>query len=416
MAIDTPPIYSGITYNSAFFPDNATGFTQAQANALYLRKTFPDTATALETFNGMLNYGQITIQDSVADNARMTLKADTGNAEILLDNGSNSTYLNVLGLQATTGSTLNVCTTSNIPLNVGTGTRSTAVVHHYSDGDNAIVGANVHLNNGVSNLSNTAIHNGANSVGAVNIATGTGASTAISIGTNGATATANRIRIGSTTRQTYLDSDSLNMGTNGLTASGAISIATGTNTAGAQVSIGSTSLTALNLKAGQTNLETTTLNLNSNGTGNTLIGTAGGSNSITINRPLTVGYSPSFTSTQIGYSGTASASGTHVNGVNNVYQVPALVGVYIMYCQSYVAASSFVGVTSYNFEMGYYGGSVIARSYLAGTSLNYNNNQQTLTMVYTSSAQQCYGAINLSYASYTGSPIWGLNFYYTRIA
>jgi hypothetical protein len=46
----------------------------------------------------------------------------------------------------------------------------------------------------------------------------------------------------------------------------------------------------VNIKGGQTNLETTTLNLNTTGTGNTLIGTSGGSNSITFNRPLTPAY------------------------------------------------------------------------------------------------------------------------------
>lgn len=59
----------------------------------------------------------------------------------------------------------------------------------------------------------------------------------------------------------------------------------------------------MNIKGVQTNLETTTLNLNTTGAGNTLIGTSGGSNSITINRPLTVGYNPSaITAGQIGYS------------------------------------------------------------------------------------------------------------------
>lgn len=52
MSIDNPPIYSGITYNSAFFVEDTGGLSQAQANALYLRKTVPDTATAEETFSG----------------------------------------------------------------------------------------------------------------------------------------------------------------------------------------------------------------------------------------------------------------------------------------------------------------------------------------------------------------------------
>ena len=66
---------------------------------------------------------------------------------------------------------------------------------------------------------------------------------------------------------------------------------TSAKTTNSKVSIGSTSLSAVNIKGVQTNLETTTLNLNTNGTGNTLIGTSGGSNNITINRPLTPAYS-----------------------------------------------------------------------------------------------------------------------------
>jgi hypothetical protein len=183
MSIDTPPVYFSIQYNSAFFPDaNTTGLSEAQANTLYLRKTFPDTATALETFNGITNIGQINIVDSPAVNTQLTLKADAGSAEIILDNGFNTVVLNHLGLEATQVSSLDVGTTINLPLSVGTGTRSTAVVHHYSDGDNAVAGANVHLNNGTNNLSNTGIHNGANSGGAVNIATGSGSTTATTIG------------------------------------------------------------------------------------------------------------------------------------------------------------------------------------------------------------------------------------------
>jgi hypothetical protein len=182
---------------------------------------------------------------------------------------------------------------------VGTGTRSTVVVHNYSDGDNCIAGSNVHFNNGTNNLSNTNIHNGAGSGGLVQIGTGATSTTAVSIATRGASST-NAVRIGNVSNTTYLDSDTIAMGVLGLTGSGAISIATGTNTAGAQVSIGSTSLSALNLKGGQTNLETTTLNLNTNGVGNTLIGTSGGSNSITFNRPLTIGYTSAPSTSQIG--------------------------------------------------------------------------------------------------------------------
>ena len=49
-----PPSYSftGINFNSEFFTTPTTGLTETQANAIYLWKTTPDTASALETFTG----------------------------------------------------------------------------------------------------------------------------------------------------------------------------------------------------------------------------------------------------------------------------------------------------------------------------------------------------------------------------
>ena len=46
------PYFSGITYNSSFFSSSSSGLTQSQANALYLKKTVSDIATASETFSG----------------------------------------------------------------------------------------------------------------------------------------------------------------------------------------------------------------------------------------------------------------------------------------------------------------------------------------------------------------------------
>jgi hypothetical protein len=406
------PYYDGIAYNSAFFETSGTGLTVSQANAKYLQKTISDTATALETFNGITNIGTMNIIDSPFVNTQLTLKADSGNAEVVCDNGFNSVYMNALGIYATPSSTLtiasgstattingatiainaqptvlnqmvikntataatstislnpaanypfismfntvdtlsfyvnpttvssdiqvlgnktlNIATTgSNVDLNVGTGARTSAVIHNYSDGNNAVAGSNVHFNNGTSNLSNTNIHNGASSGGIVNIGNGSSATTGVAIGTRGLS-TANAVRIGNVSNVTYLDSDTITMGALGLTGSGSISLANGTNAAGAQVSIGSTSLTAVNIKGGQTNLETTTLNLNTNGVGNTLIGTSGGSNSITINRPLTIGYIPSaLVAGQIGY--TYSPTVTWTNSIDTQIASQSLpAGVYMV--------------------------------------------------------------------------------------
>jgi hypothetical protein len=383
MAIDNPPLYSGITYNSAFFVEDTGGLSQAQANALYLRKTFPDTATALETFNSgvatasvsstssstnmtigsnlapsqtltlgstgttTINNGTLQSQTIVAVTpaSNMTIGATSsaginiGNAGVSTTNLYGTVQAGTIDAFTTTGTlnlgqnlvggTLNVATGSNNDVNVGIGNRTIAVVHNYSDGNNAVAGSNVHLNNGTSNLSNTNIHNGASSAGTVNIGNGASSTTAVSIATRGTTST-NAVRIGNVSNFTYLDSDTIAMGALGLTGSGAISIATGTNTAGAQVTIGSTSLTAVNIKGVQTNLETTTLNLNTNGTGNTLIGTSGGSNSITINRPLTPAYNPStLVAGQIGYTYSPTVTWTNLGDTTIASQsIPA--GVYMV--------------------------------------------------------------------------------------
>ena len=54
--------FSGIDYNSSFFnkvKTSSSGLTQTQANALYLQKTVPDTATSLETFSAGINTDNI---------------------------------------------------------------------------------------------------------------------------------------------------------------------------------------------------------------------------------------------------------------------------------------------------------------------------------------------------------------------
>jgi hypothetical protein len=57
-AVD-PPTYDSTTYNPEFFATSTSGITIAQADALFLQKTTPDTASALETFNGGIVTGSI---------------------------------------------------------------------------------------------------------------------------------------------------------------------------------------------------------------------------------------------------------------------------------------------------------------------------------------------------------------------
>jgi hypothetical protein len=138
MAIDTPPVYQNIQYNSQFFPDNsATGLNESQANALYLRKTFPDTATALETFNSGIKVNTI---DPIATGGTIQIGhgAITNNVEIASET-------------------------------------SRSVVLHLGDGDTSSGG--IHLGNGNGSSNNINILNGnyttLQTAGTVNILTGT---------------------------------------------------------------------------------------------------------------------------------------------------------------------------------------------------------------------------------------------------
>ena len=62
-AFPPPNVYfNGIIYDSDYFTQSSSGsgLTKTQANALYLRKTVTDTATALETFNSGIKTNTIT--------------------------------------------------------------------------------------------------------------------------------------------------------------------------------------------------------------------------------------------------------------------------------------------------------------------------------------------------------------------
>ena len=143
------PYYIGIAYNSAFFTTKSgSGLSEATANTLYLRKTTTDTVTALETFNGITNYGTVTVADSSELNTQITLTSTPGSCDITLNNGLNIVGISASGIGTTVDGTLGIGTENNITLNSGTGTRAVAVVYHYSDTDNAVAGANIDLNNG----------------------------------------------------------------------------------------------------------------------------------------------------------------------------------------------------------------------------------------------------------------------------
>jgi hypothetical protein len=73
-----PPDYyfDGVNFNPAFYANDTGGFTEAQANALYLKKTVADTATALETFNAGIKTNSI----ALVSGTTLTLPASTTTA------------------------------------------------------------------------------------------------------------------------------------------------------------------------------------------------------------------------------------------------------------------------------------------------------------------------------------------------
>jgi len=80
MASYTPPTeLLPIFDNSVFIHDTGTGLTQTQADALYLKKTVADTATALETFSAGIRTNDI---NPISTTGRMTIGTVNGADQI----------------------------------------------------------------------------------------------------------------------------------------------------------------------------------------------------------------------------------------------------------------------------------------------------------------------------------------------
>ena len=138
MSASSAPTYyfSGISFNSAFYiPTSTTGITVSQANLLYLQKTTPDTASAVETFSGGIVTGVIDSPGSIipinigtsngAPNVIGTTSSQTtiyGTA--VINNTLNSS--NILPL--TSGGAFSMCS-NNGTLNIATGALRTQPIN-----------------------------------------------------------------------------------------------------------------------------------------------------------------------------------------------------------------------------------------------------------------------------------------------
>ena len=179
-----PPSYTftGINFNSGFFTTPTTGLTETQANAIYLRKTTPDTASALETFSAGIKTGNIdtasigtlslgtAVATSISIGQIGVQTSINGNLGVDGNMQSNTIYAQ----NPTDSINLFDTTTSG---NIYFGVNSTASVVrttgtiHIGDGNSASGG--IHIGNGVSASNNVNILNGATSTGSVNIGNNT---------------------------------------------------------------------------------------------------------------------------------------------------------------------------------------------------------------------------------------------------
>jgi len=150
MASYTPPIEQLPIFDNAVFNsvNGSTILTVSAANLLYLRKTYADTATALETFNAGIAVN--TIQP-------------TATATTMLINSTMTSGDMYIG--------------SNVAANnVRTG------IIHIGDSNAIASGGAVHINNGTTNTSTTQIMNGLTTSGNLNLMTGGSCSGSINIG------------------------------------------------------------------------------------------------------------------------------------------------------------------------------------------------------------------------------------------
>ncbi len=230
MSAVNPPTYDTTTYNPAFFTTEDTGLTIAQANALFLQKTTPDTASALETFNGGIITGSI-------------------------DRNS-------------TSNTLTLYPSMGLTQNMGIGTPAsiwTSGLPTIKIGD---TGYSVHC--GAIDLTGNGINNALNpTTGTINFATSqtTGI---LNIGT------AARTGVGAINIGTGSSTAALNIGTGSRSGTGTINIGNGSNTA--TINIGGSSSGALTLNSTSTG----TVSLGGNGGGVTIVPTLSMSSFITL--------------------------------------------------------------------------------------------------------------------------------------
>lgn len=290
MSVANPPIIVTSIYNPAFFEASAAdSITQAQANALYLKKTTADTATALETFNagiatttagisGLATVGTTLGVTGVltASSGVVTSNVNTGASTTLALGATDTIELGCGGSRGAATVSIGTAGTGNVNIsNAITNTvrlfSSTQGTNHQFDNINLIdntTGAMSLFNSqvgGALNIGTSTTRTGAINIGKsggthlINIDTSSTSGTAIQIGTS---ASAKTVKINNSSGSVHISAiDIQGTGINGtvpltgnisladLQTSGVLNIGTGARVLtgnGGVINIGTGSVSVLN--------------------------------------------------------------------------------------------------------------------------------------------------------------------------
>jgi hypothetical protein len=323
--ISPPSIYfNGINFNSEFYAQDTAGvgITTSQANALYLRKTVNDTATALETFTQGIatntvskygtgeqkifaddtnsitsNYGELNAVATFGPQAR-AVRLGTG-ATLNVDIGKNMT--------ATSGNYIGIGSGTSQLTNIGIGVRAGTdilsgtgkIVIGGTGNDTSLLSDSTTITSLKTNTIAPTISTGSISIasasGAITIGTsqvggntlqvGSGSSSvSIPGGSTIGSITTNTINSTSTLNSLNINggiNSSLNLGTLGNRSTN-VNIGTG-NTASGQV----------NIQTGGNATGDVSIMSGGSQSGNLNLGNSTNTVAININRPLVLGYAPS---------------------------------------------------------------------------------------------------------------------------
>ena len=150
MSSNPPPTNVVPIYNPAYFASSTEGLTIGEASGIFLNKTSPDIATALETFNAGINTNNITPTTTASTLSLNSSKTGSTNADPAIaiatssgitrtikigrEGGTNPNSVHLAGLDVTNTGLNNITATTGVInignlqtdgiLNLGTGTRT----------------------------------------------------------------------------------------------------------------------------------------------------------------------------------------------------------------------------------------------------------------------------------------------------